>query len=132
MYCRCGIQLVCPIFIIRHNSDQKPTVSNMTMVLSYRCVPDQQLRTSLALAVLGDKNISMFLYGDAEEVGLQLIQHFPSLVGGSGYELLRCSDRGGRDLVVIDMPPGGYTPDFLKAVTTSAKLYIRSLQHSLD
>ena len=98
----------------------------------FRCVPDQQSKAKLSLAGLGDKKISIFLYGDAEDIDYEFNSKYPKLAEGGGYELLRCSDKGGRELVAIDMPIAGYTPQFLKSVVSSAKIYIRPLQKDLD
>lgn len=84
------------------------------------------MKAKLNLAGLGDKKISIFLHGDAEEID------YPKLAEGGGCELLRCSDKGGRELVVIDMPAAGYTPQYLQSVVSSAKIYIRPLQKNLD
>ena len=37
-----------------------------------------------------------------------------------------------RELVVIPIPDGGYTVDYLKAIVHNAKLYIRPLQSDLS
>ena len=103
---------------------------HINFITSY--VPDQQTKAKLTLAGLGDKKISIFMHGDAEDIDAELNHHFPKLGQGGGYELLRCSDKGGRELLVIDMPAAGYTPQYLKSVVTSAKIYIRPLQRDLD
>ena len=72
------------------------------------------------------------LDGDAEDVHYELTRNYPKVAEGGGYELLRCSDRGGREIVVIDMPIAGYTPQYLKSVVSSAKIYVRLLQKDLD
>ena len=35
-------------------------------------------------------------------------------------------------LVPLEVPPGGYNVEFLKAVISSAKIYIRPMQKDLD
>ena len=62
----------------------------------------------------------------------QLVEHFPKLSESGRYELLRPTDKGGKELIGIDMPSSGYTVEYLKAIVTSAKLYIRPLQKDLD
>ena len=95
-------------------------------------VPDQQMNAKLNLAGLGDKKISISLHGDEEETDYEFNRNYPKLAEGGGYELLRCSDKGSREVVVIDMPAVGYTPQYLQSVVSSAKIYIRPLQKDLD
>ena len=101
-------------------------------LITYRSVPNQQMRAKLSLAGLGEKKISIFLHGDAEDIHHEFIHNFLKLARGGGYDLLRCSDRGGRELILIDRPKSGYTPQYLKSVVCSAKIYIRPLQKDLD
>lgn len=103
-----------------------------SLVSLWRYVPDQQRKAKLNLAGLGDKKISIFLHGDAEDIDYEFNRNYPKLAEGGGYELLRCSDKGSRELVVIDMPPAGYTPQYLQSVVSAAKIYIRPLQKNLD
>lgn len=86
----------------------------------------------MALANLGDKKLSLFLYSGSKELYEQFLDYFPKLSKGGGYELLRAGDRGGKNLVEIDMPASGYSVEYLKAVVSSAKVYIRPLQEDLD
>ena len=72
------------------------------------------------------------MHGDAEDINHEFNRNYPKLAEGGGYELLRCSNKGGRELVLIDMPVTGYTPQYLKSVVSSAKIYIRPLQKDLD
>ena len=97
-----------------------------------RYAPDQQRRAKLSLAGLGEKQISLFLYGDAEELNCELIDHYPKLAEGGGYELLRSSDKGGKELILLDVPAAGYSAGYLKSILSSAKIYIRPLQRDLD
>ena len=90
------------------------------------------MRARLSSAGLGEKKISIFLHGDAEDFHHEFIHYFPKLSKGRGYELLRCSNRGGRELILIDRPKTGYTPQYVKSVICSAKIYIRPLQKDLD
>ncbi len=87
------------------------------------------MKAKLSLACLGEKSLSVFLYGGAEDLDYELLDHFPRLANGGGYELLRSS---GKDLVVIDMPAVGYSAEYLKSVVTSAKIYVRPMQKDLD
>lgn len=76
--------------------------------------------------------MSIFLYGDADELDHELLDNFPKLEQGGGYELMRSSEKGGKHLSVIQMPSEGYTPEYLKFVVSSAKIYIRPIQKDLD
>ncbi len=53
------------------------------------------------------------------------------LENAGGCEILRTSERGNRQLMVVSMPAGGYTVPYLKATIASAKGYIRPLQKDL-
>ena len=53
---------------------------------------------------------------------------FPTLETAGGYEIPRTGERGNRQLMVLSIPPGGYTVLHLKATTASAKGYKRPLQ----
>ena len=61
-----------------------------------------------------------------------LLEAFPKLRAGGGYELLRTSERNNRTLDVIPPPPSGYTVAYLKSVAGQAKIYVRPLQKDLD
>ena len=95
-------------------------------------MPDPGKKAELALAGLGEKKCSLFLYGCAKKMRDELVDIFPKLAKAGGFELLRGSDKGSKDLVPIEIPKTGYTPEYLKAVVSSAKVYIRPLQNNLD
>ena len=99
---------------------------------SQKYSPDTSERTSLKLAGLGEKRIPVFAYSAALELQDELFREFPKLRDGGGYELLRASDVGGKELMLIDIPQGGYSVDYLRGVVKSAKIYIRPLQKDLD
>ena len=46
---------------------------------------------------------------------------FPTLETAGGYEILRTGERGNRHLMVLSLPPGGYTVLYLKATTASLR-----------
>lgn len=69
------------------------------------------------------------MYSDAQELREALIQQFPKLADGGGYELLRLSEM--RNLEIISEPASGYSVEYLKSVS-SAKIFIRPLQRNLD
>ena len=95
-------------------------------------VPDATERTTLKLAGLGEKRFGVFAYNTAPELQDELFREFPKLVSAAGFELLRASEFGGRELVLIDIPSEGYSVEYLQAVVKGAKIYIRPLQKDLD
>ncbi len=93
-------------------------------------VPSSTIRAELLIAGLGEKHISLFYYGSADEMYEELVNIYPKLASGGGYELLR--QGAGRQLDAIPIPPGGYTVEYIKSIVHSAKVYIRPVQMSLD
>ena len=68
----------------------------------------------------------------AQELCDVLEVHFPKLVEGGGFELLRTEEGCPRELVVIPIPDAGYTVEYLKAIVHNAKIFIRPLQSDLN
>ena len=99
---------------------------------SCKWIPDTNDRTMLKLAGLGEKKFSVFAYDTSCELQDELIREYPKLGGAGGYELLRASENGSRELVLIEMPRDGYSVEYLQAIVKSAKIYIRPLQRNLD
>ena len=95
-------------------------------------IPDATERMKLKLAGLGERRFAVDAKANAQELYDELEFQFPKLKDGGGFELLRASEGGWKGLEVIDIPSGGYTCDYLKAVVHSAKLYIRPLQTNLS
>ena len=89
-------------------------------------------RGHLMQAGLGGKTLNFVESTDAEEFHEDLLETFPKLRTGGGYELLRTNDRNTRTLDVILPPPSGYTVAYLKSVAGQARIYIRPLQKDLD
>ena len=56
------------------------------------------------------------------------LEAFPTLETAGGYEIPQTHERGNCQLMVLSIPPGGYTVLYLKATTASAKGYKRPLQ----
>ena len=86
----------------------------------------------LIQAGLGGKTLSFVETSDAEMFHEDLLDAFPKLRTGGGYELLRTNERNTRSLDVIPPPPSGYAVEYLKSVAGQAKIYIRPLQRDLD
>lgn len=89
-------------------------------------------RGHLIQAGLGEKLLSFVDIDDAEMLHENLLQAFPRLREGGGYELLRTCDRSSRILDVIPPPPSGYDITYLISVAGQANLYVRPLQKDLD
>ena len=88
-------------------------------------------KVSMALAGLEEKSICFSKGGNSQHVHGKILEAFPILETAGGYEILRTGERGNCQLMVISMPPGGYTVPYLKATIASAKGYIRPLQKDL-
>lgn len=99
--------------------------------IGHKYIPDAAERTILKMAGLGEKKFGVFAYCTWKEFQEELFREFPKLVEGGGFELLRASDSGGKELVPIDIPHDGYSVEYLQAVVKS-KIYIRPLQKDLD
>ena len=91
-------------------------------------IPDSTERVALKLAGLGKKRFSVFAYATSPELQDESYREFPKLHHGEGFELLRASGVGGKELEVIDNPHDGYSVKYLQAVLKSAKIYIQPLQ----
>ena len=87
----------------------------------------------LLRAGLGKKQVSILDGGDSSEVHAEIMNSFPKLAAGGGYDLLRVGDTGGqRDKLKLIPPPSeGYTVCYLKEVLRQAKVYVRPMQQNL-
>ena len=72
------------------------------------------------------RGLSLFQHGDNDDLHFTLMEAFPQLKEGGGYELLKS-----RQLEVIPSPADGYTAAYLKDVVGQGKLYIRPIQRDL-
>ena len=98
-----------------------------------QCSPPGAIdRGHLMQAGLGGKTLSFVETSDAEMFHEDLLDAFPKLRTGGGYELLRTNEHNVRSLDIIPPPPSGYAVDYLKGVAGQAKIYIRPLQRDLD
>ena len=95
--------------------------------------PPSSLETATLLtAGLGRKQLTLFEGDGSFELHTEIMQAFPRLQDGGGYELLRVSDSGQRSLQVIPSPSDGYSVSYLKEVLRQAKVYIRPMQKDLS
>lgn len=82
---------------------------------------------------LGRKQLILFPGDQAMELHAEIINAFPMLKDGGGYDLLRLGDGTDRNtLCVIPQPSQGYNVSYLKEVVRQAKIYIRPIQHDLE
>lgn len=95
-------------------------------------IPDADYRAELQIAGLGEQHITFLACADMHDIFSELSYQFPRLVECGGFELLRASDGGGKQLNVIASPESGYTASYLRAVVHHAKIFIRPLQKNLS
>lgn len=87
---------------------------------------------ALIRAGLGRKQLTLFEGDGSVEVHTEIMQSFPRLQEGGGYELMRVAESGQRLLQVIPSPSDGYSVMYLKEVLRQAKVYIRPVQQDLS
>lgn len=80
---------------------------------------------------LGARVVSLPEDGDASDVQREILDSFPPLNDGGGFELLRVPCRGRSELEQIPIPVGGYSTAFLRDVVKQARIYIRPIQRDL-
>lgn len=94
--------------------------------------PPSSLETAdLIRAGLGKKHLTLFDGDGSQELHTEILNAFPRLREGGGYELMRVAEYGQRSLQVIPSPSEGYSVAYLKEVLRQAKVYIRPLQKDL-
>ena len=81
-------------------------------------------RTALSKAGLGPANLNLVM--DGSSIHQELLNTFPALSSGGGYELL-LYQRGGCDQGFHKIP-APYMPSKIKALANQATVYIRPLQ----
>ena len=79
---------------------------------------------------LGVRGLSLFQHGDNDDLHFALMEAFPQLKDGGGYELLKANQS--RLLEVVPSPTDGYTASYLKDVVGQGKVYIRPIQRDLS
>ncbi|XP_078325058.1 uncharacterized protein LOC144622710 [Crassostrea virginica] len=95
-------------------------------------VPDKPMKRILIEAGLGEKKLVLVKNKDAEYLRDALLEYYPKLKDGGGYELMRSSSR--TLLETISIPSYGYTTHYLSDESDlgSAICYIRPLQAQLS
>ena len=89
-------------------------------------------RAKLMQAGLGMKMLNLLESYDGEDVHHELMESFPRLREGGGYELMRTGERNLRVLEVIPPLPSGYPVSYLKTVAANATVYVRPIQQDLS
>ena len=111
----------------------KDTWTHSFVCLSQTCddrTPSCKEKAKLSMAGLGEKRIMFDKNGKWPHINQKLLEAFPKLKDGGGYELLRTED-GRKTLILLPCPPGGYTITYLKSVLNQAKAYVRPIQRNL-
>lgn len=94
--------------------------------------PPSSLETAnLIRAGLGRKQLTLFEGDGSQELHAEILNAFPRLREGGGYELMRVAESGQRTLTVIPSPSDGYSVTYLREVLRQAKVYIRPMQKDL-
>ena len=85
----------------------------------------------MALGGLDERTICFTKGGNNEHVHQKILEAFPTLSDFGGYQILRTGECGNRELLLIDIPLGGYTVSYLKSTIASAKGCIRPFQKDI-
>ena len=91
--------------------------------------PSTSERIDLSLNGLGEKKLSFPKEGNSAEVHETILAAFPVL--GEGYEILRAGEGRSKQLLLIPMPPNGFSVSYLQSVLGQAKGYLRPLQRDI-
>lgn len=92
--------------------------------------PSATEKQDLYCAGLGERKVQFEQSGDASEIHRKLTETYPKLLESGGYELLQTCGTS-KYLILVPQPPEGYSALYFKSIGSSAKLYIRPIQHSL-
>ena len=88
-------------------------------------------KITLSFAGLGEKKVVFQKDGKASHAFEKLVEEFPPLAEGGGFEILRTTENSARKLTALPVPPGGYTVPYLKSILGQARGFIRPLQKDL-
>ncbi|KAK2564475.1 G2/M phase-specific E3 ubiquitin-protein ligase [Acropora cervicornis] len=91
--------------------------------------PSTSERIDLSLNGLGEKKLSFPKEGNSAEVHETILVAFPAL--GEGYEILCAGEGRSKQLLLIPMPPNGFSVSYLQSVLGQAKGYLRPLQRDI-
>jgi len=91
--------------------------------------PSTAERIDLSFNGLGEKKLTFPKEGNVAEVHEVILSVFPAL--GEGYEILRATEGQSKELLLIPMPPNGFSVSYLQSVLGQAKGYLRPLQRDI-
>ena len=96
-------------------------------------VPSNGYKTQLSNASLGEKKITFEKKSLCSYFHEKLLESYPKLKEGGGYELMRTKFRSTSKLEILQ-PKGnaGHNVLDLKEMVASARIYVRSLQNDLS
>ena len=84
----------------------------------------------MALGGLDERIICFTKGGNGEHVRAKVLEAFPTL-GDLSYQILQTKERSSCQLLVLTIPPDGYTVCDLKSIIASAKSYIKPYQKDI-
>lgn len=95
--------------------------------------PNQTYKKTLQDAGLGERKITFKKNGSCSYFHETLLENYPRLRDGGGYELLRTRHRSTIKLEILyPRQTAGYNVLHLKEAIASAKIYVRPLQRDLN
>ena len=93
-------------------------------------IPRSDRQHELAEAGLGERMVTLKGNDSPEEVKEKILQRFPKLKGAGGFEYMRGENNKMR-LVLLPLPPGGFTGKYLKDAIRQGRIYLRPIQSDL-
>lgn len=78
--------------------------------------PSAAEKIALSCCELGEQKIIFRKDGNSAHVHARIMETFPALVNGGGYDILRCSEGQTKNLMEISAPPSGYSDVYLSSV----------------
>ena len=111
--------------------------ANNTWTRSFICLavagqqtpPSTAERIDLSLNDLGEKKLTFPKDGNVAEVHETILSAFSAL--GEGYEILRAMEGQSKEILLIPMPPNGFSVNYLQSILGQAKGYLRPLQQDI-
>ena len=96
-------------------------------------VPSTDYKSQLSSASLGEKKITFEKKSSCGYFHEKLLESYPKLKEGGGYELMRTKFRSTSKLEILQAKGnGGHNVLGLKELVSSAKIYVRPLQKDLS
>jgi hypothetical protein len=95
-------------------------------------VPSAAEKIALTCGELGEQKIIFHKHGNSAHVHAKIMETFPALENGGGYDILRSSERRTKTLMEIPAPSSGYSGAYLRSVLGQAKGYLRPIQKSIN